>query len=101
MIYPKVLAINAFGRKSIQIKKKYIWSHLFHAFLATFPSKTFSYISAIMFLISFINYKIEEKIKLYTFASLIFSKSSPDGNQSVFKDLNIIQRFEHCLNRNR
>lgn len=38
-----------------------------------------------------INCKLEGKTEAYAFALSIFNESSLAGNQSVFKDLNVIQ----------
>lgn len=83
--------MNVFGPESTRIRKQCIWSHYFRVFLAAFPSKTLSYTSAAMPLISLINCKIEEKTEAYAFPPSMFSESSSDGNQSVFKDLNVLQ----------
>lgn len=44
-----------------------------------------------MLIINWIIYKLERKIEAYAFAALIFSKNLLAGNQSVFKNFNIIQ----------
>ena len=90
MIDLKVLAINVFSPESTQIRKQCIRSYCFCAFLAAFPSKTLSYTSTAMPLISLIDCKTKGETEAYTFAPSIFSESSLDGNQSVFKDLDII-----------
>lgn len=92
MIDLKVLAMNVFGLESTQIRKQCICSHYIYAFIAIFPSKTLFYIFAAILLISLINYKTEEKTEAYAFVTLMFSESLLDGNQSVFENLNVVQR---------
>lgn len=91
MINSEVLVMNIFGLENTQIRKQYIWSHCFHTFLIAFSSKTLSYTSAGIPLISLINCNTKRKTETYAFVSLMFSESSLNSNQSVFEDLNIVQ----------
>lgn len=59
-------------------------------FLIAFPEKSlFSF--APMLIIDWIGCKLEGKTEAYAYVLSMFSKNSFTGNQSIFKDFNIIQ----------
>lgn len=81
---------SIFGSNSSAVGRQCIKSHQFHAFRAGFPSQEYEYSLAILIL-NIIYYKKEDATKTYAFAPFMFSKSSTNGNISVFEDLNVIQ----------
>lgn len=91
IIDPYKLAMDVFGPEGTQICDQCIKFHRFRSFLAVFLSESLSYTSASMPVIDCIKCEAEKKTKAYAFAPLMLSESSLSGNQSVFKDLNVVQ----------
>lgn len=83
--------MNVFRPKSVQIRNQCIKFHHFYLFLAIFLLVTLLYSSVCMPTIDHIKCQKEEKAKAYTFTLFMFNKSLIAKNQSVFKDLNVVQ----------
>lgn len=82
--------MRVFKLEGTKVRDQCIRSHRLWAFLAVFPTFSFSYASS-MSKINIIDCKTEEKTEAYVFAPSMFSENSLSGNQSVFEDLNVVQ----------
>lgn len=91
MIDPYELAMNVFRLENVWIHNQCIKLHHFQSFLTAFPSVKRLYSSIYMPIIDCIKGQKEGKTEAYAFAASMFNESLCAENQSVFKNLSVVQ----------
>lgn len=75
MINSFKLVVDIFGVEGTQVCHQYMKFYYYRLFVATFLLINLLYTSILISVINYIDCKVEEKIKSFTFASSIFNES--------------------------